>query len=43
MVGEASTTEIARNKNAIGFIQNRKAAKEGGCVAGSARLDLKKK
>jgi DNA-damage-inducible protein D len=43
MLGEASTTEIAKNKNAQGFIQNEKAAKEGGSVAGKARKDLEKK
>ncbi len=43
MLGEASTTEIAKNKNAIGFPQNKKAAKEGGSVAGNARRDLEKK
>lgn len=40
MLGEASTTEIARNKNARRFNQNRKAAREGGAVAGNARRDL---
>ena len=40
MLGEASTTEIAKNKNAKGFIKNKKAAKEGGSVAGKARKDL---
>jgi len=43
MLGEASTTEIAKNKNARGFIENNKAAKDGGSVAGKARLDLEKK
>jgi len=43
MLGEASTTEIARNKNAKGFIKNKKAAKQGGSVAGKARIDLEKK
>jgi len=43
MLGEASTTEIARNKNAQGFIENRKAAITGGKVAGKARQDLEKK
>jgi DNA-damage-inducible protein D len=43
MLGEASTTEIAKNKNAQGFVQNEKAAKEGGSVAGKARKDLEKK
>ena len=43
MLGEASTTEIAKNKNAQGFGQNKQAAKEGGAVAGSARQDLELK
>ena len=43
MLGEASTTEIAKNKNAIGFIENHKAAKAGGKVAGNARKELEKK
>jgi prophage antirepressor-like protein len=43
MLGEASTTEIARNKNARGFPQNEKAAIEGGTVAGNARKELEKK
>jgi hypothetical protein len=40
MLGEASTTEIARRKDAQGFDENRSAAKEGGSVAGNARKDL---
>ena len=43
MLGEASTTEIARNKDAQGYYENRNAALEGGTVAGSARKDLEKK
>lgn len=43
MLGEASTTEIARNKNAQGFIENKKAAITGGSVAGNARKDLERK
>ncbi|EKE20737.1 MAG: hypothetical protein ACD_7C00497G0010 [uncultured bacterium] len=43
MLGEASTTEIAKNKNAIGFNENKLAAREGGSVAGKARKDLEKK
>lgn len=43
MLGEASTTEIAKNKNARGFSENKKAARAGGSVAGKARLDLEKK
>ena len=40
MLGEASTTKIARSKDAQGFIQNKKAAKSGGKIAGDARKKL---
>ena len=40
MLGEASTTEIARKKDAQGFIDNKKAAVEGGAIAGDARQAL---
>jgi DNA-damage-inducible protein D len=43
MLGEASTTEITRNKNMQGFQENKLAAREGGSVAGKARKDLEKK
>ena len=43
MLGEASTTEIARNKDAQGYVENRSAARGGGAVAGRARRDLEKK
>jgi DNA-damage-inducible protein D len=43
MLGEAATTEIARNKDTRGFPENKAAAKEGGSVAGRARKDLEKK
>lgn len=43
MLGEASTTTIAKNKNAQGFVANHKAAKAGGNVAGNARKELEKK
>ena len=43
MLGEASTTEIAINKNADGFEENKKVAKQGGDVAGKARKDLEQK
>ena len=36
MLGEASTTEIARRSDALGFDENRTSAKEGGKIAGSA-------
>ncbi len=43
MLGEASTTEIARNRDAKGYEENHDAAVEGGTVAGSARKDLELK
>ncbi|MFA6472973.1 MAG: Bro-N domain-containing protein [Candidatus Latescibacterota bacterium] len=43
MLGEASTTEIARNTDAQGFDENKDAAQKGGEVAGSARKDLERK
>lgn len=43
MLGEASTTEIARTKDAKGFKKNEEAAKEGGKIAGDARAALEKK
>ncbi len=43
MLGEASTTEIARNKNTQGFLENKIAEKEGGNIAGEARKKLELK
>jgi hypothetical protein len=43
MLGEASTTKIVRNKDALGFGENKDAAKEGGTVAGVARNELEKR
>jgi hypothetical protein len=43
MLGEASTTEIAKNKDAQGFKENKTAAKQGGAIAGNARKELEKK
>ena len=40
MLGEASTTEIVKTQNPIGFLQNKKTAKQGGAVAGNARKEL---
>jgi hypothetical protein len=42
MLGEASTTEITRSKNAQGFDENKEAAQKGGKIAGNARLELEK-
>ncbi len=43
MLGEAATTEIAKNKDAQGFVENKKVAKAGGEVSKKARLDLEGK
>ena len=43
MLGEASTTEIARTRGTQGFPKNKQAACEGGTVAGNARRELEKK
>jgi DNA-damage-inducible protein D len=43
MLGEASTTRIARKKDAQGFPENKEAAKEGGTVAGIARDELERR
>ncbi len=40
MLGEASTTEIAKNTNAQGFDKNKIAAIKGGTIAGNARKEL---
>lgn len=43
MLGEASTTEIARSRDAQGFSENMPAAREGGKIAGNARQELERK
>ncbi len=42
MLGEKSTTEIARVRDSQGFDENLKAAQAGGAVAGTARKQLEK-
>jgi DNA-damage-inducible protein D len=42
MLGEAATTEIAQKRDLVGFEPNKKAANDGGTVAGNARKDLEK-
>lgn len=42
MLGEASTTEIARNQNSQGFVENKDSAQKGGKIAGDARTALEK-
>jgi len=43
MLGEASTTEIARNTDARGLPRNKVAARQGGGIAGNARRELEAK
>lgn len=43
MLGEASTAEITQARDIYGLDANKKAAKDGGDVAGSARVQLEKK
>lgn len=40
MLGEASTTKIARGRDAQGFVQNKSASRKGGKIAGDARKNL---
>lgn len=40
MLGEASTTEIAKKQDARGFPANQQAARAGGTIAGNARREL---
>jgi len=40
MLGEASTTEITRTRDAQGFVENLGAARKGGEIAGGARQKL---
>ncbi len=42
MLGEASTTEITRNRDAQGFEQSKAVAQTGGKIAGDARRQLEK-
>jgi hypothetical protein len=43
MLGEASTTAIAKGRNAQGFDENHEAAAAGGTIAGNARKELELK
>ena len=43
MLGEASTTRIARGRDAQGFVENKRSAKDGGSIAGNARKELENK
>jgi hypothetical protein len=42
MLGEKSTTEIAKATSAVGFNENARAATSGGRVAGDARRNLER-
>lgn len=43
MLGEASTTQIARGRDAQGFGENKEAAVNGGSISGHARSELEHK
>lgn len=43
MLGEASTIRIAKNKDAKGFSENKKAAVQGGEISGIARKELEQR
>lgn len=43
MLGEASTTAIVKAQHPKGFVENKKAAKQGGSIAGNARKALEVK
>ena len=43
MLGEASTTRIAKAKDPIGMEENKIVARQGGEVAGNARKELEEK
>jgi hypothetical protein len=43
MLGEASTTEIAKNLDVQGFTDNKIVAKQAGEIAGNARKELEQK
>jgi DNA-damage-inducible protein D len=43
MLGEASTTAIVKTQHPKGFVENKKAAKQGGTIAGNARKALEVK
>jgi hypothetical protein len=42
MLGEVSTTQIARSKDSQGFEQNKQSAVRGRQIAGNARKELEK-
>lgn len=42
MLGEATTTELIRARNAQGMDENQKAAHDGGVIAGNTRKDIEK-
>jgi DNA-damage-inducible protein D len=43
MLGEASTTAIVKTQDPQGLAENKKAAKQGGTIAGNARKELEAK
>ena len=43
MLAETSTTELSKKQKPKTMLENKKVARKGGSVAGSARKDLEKK
>ena len=43
MLAEATTTELTKTENPIGLNENRKAAQEGGMIAGNARKEIEER
>ena len=43
MLGERSTTEIARVRDSQGFFENEDAARAGGRIAGNTRKELEER
>lgn len=41
-IGDAATTEIAKEQNAQGFLKNKEAAHAGGRIAGDVRRSIEK-
>ena len=42
MLAEATTTELTKTKNPQGLEENKKVAKDGGSIAGNARIEIEK-
>jgi DNA-damage-inducible protein D len=43
MLGEETTRQVVVKEDAIGFVENKRAAQKGGGVAGTARLEFEQR